>query len=46
MLEAANPQLNNPDALEIGQKLNVPIGANYGTEPTPNNILIDKNDNA
>lgn len=34
MLEAANPQLNNPDALEIGQKLNVPIGANYGTEPT------------
>ncbi len=34
MLQAANPQLTNPDQLEVGQKLNVPIGADYGKLPT------------
>lgn len=34
MLEAANPQVKNPDAIEIGQKVNVPLGADYGREPT------------
>ncbi|MDO5087204.1 MAG: LysM peptidoglycan-binding domain-containing protein, partial [Comamonadaceae bacterium] len=34
MLEAANPQIANPSEIEIGQKVNVPIGAGYGTEPT------------
>lgn len=34
MLEAANPQIKNPDAIEIGQKVNAPIGADYGREPT------------
>ena len=34
MLEAANPRIKNPDAIEIGQKVNVPIGADYGREPT------------
>ena len=34
MLEAANPQIADPDAIEIGQKINVPIGPGYGTEPT------------
>ena len=35
LLEAANPQLSGPDQLEIGQKVNVPLGADYGREPTP-----------
>ncbi|MDO5625492.1 MAG: LysM domain-containing protein [Pseudomonadota bacterium] len=35
MLEAANPQVANPDHLDIGQKVNVPLGADYGTEPLP-----------
>ena len=34
MLEAANPQLAQSDQIEVGQKLNVPIGADYGREPT------------
>ena len=34
MLEAANPQLAHPNQLEIGQKVNVPLGADYGREPT------------
>ncbi|AVO34470.1 LysM peptidoglycan-binding domain-containing protein [Ottowia oryzae] len=35
LLQAANPQLSGPDQLEIGQKINVPLGADYGREPTP-----------
>lgn len=34
MLQAANPQVRNPDQIEIGQEINVPIGADYGREPT------------
>lgn len=34
MLEAANPQVRHPDAIEVGQEINVPIGADYGREPT------------
>ena len=34
ILQAANPQVRNPDQIEIGQELNVPIGADYGREPT------------
>ncbi|QTD46845.1 LysM peptidoglycan-binding domain-containing protein [Ottowia testudinis] len=34
MLEAANPQIKQADVIEIGQKINVPIGADYGREPT------------
>ncbi|QTD46181.1 LysM peptidoglycan-binding domain-containing protein [Ottowia testudinis] len=34
MLEAANPQVPDPDQIDIGQRLNVPIGEGYGREPT------------
>ncbi|MFT3778056.1 MAG: LysM peptidoglycan-binding domain-containing protein [Ottowia sp.] len=34
MLEAANPQIADPDVIDVGQKINVPIGPGYGAEPT------------
>ena len=34
MIQAANPQIKDADQIEIGQKVNVPIGVGYGKEPT------------
>ncbi|MFT4193176.1 LysM peptidoglycan-binding domain-containing protein, partial [Ottowia sp.] len=34
MIAAANPQVGDLDQIDIGQKLNVPIGQGYGEEPT------------
>ena len=30
MIQAANPQIKDADQIEIGQKVNVPIGVGYG----------------
>ncbi|MFD1711216.1 LysM peptidoglycan-binding domain-containing protein [Ottowia sp. GY511] len=34
MLKTANPQIGDGNQIEIGQEINVPIGADYGREPT------------
>jgi LysM repeat protein len=34
LLQAANPDIADPDRIHVGQKVAVPIGPGYGSEPT------------